>query len=428
METTIYQKCLQILKEELIPAIGCTEPVAVAYAASEAVKILGKFPDRMEVFACGNMIKNIKSVTVPNSHGMKGIEAAAVLGAVGGNPDLKLETLSAVTDKHCILAKKLLDSGFCQCFYQDVPDKIYLLVRAYAAQSWSEVLLRGTHTNIVRERKDGTIILEKKHWNEPDDDNNYENRDFLSLQVILEFADHLNIADVKQMFDTQIKMAEAISDEGLDHTYGANVGKMLLKIYGNSLPIRAAAKAAAGSDARMSGCVLPVVTNSGSGNQGLTVTLPILEYAKELVVGCDRLYRALAVGNLVSIFQKEAIGRLSAYCGAVCAGGGAAAGIAYLYGGDYDIISKTITNIIGSVGGILCDGAKPSCAAKIASSVLTGILGMQMAMEGEFFADGEGIVKNSVEDTVKGIGKIVRDGMIQTDRLILKIMMTPSKP
>lgn len=416
-----YKSFLQILKDELIPAMGCTEPIAIAYAAAKARDILGMMPEQVEVHVSDNIIKNVKSVVVPNTGGLKGIEAAAAAGIVGGQSNKVLEVISQVTAEQKTEMK---------AFLKDIPIRVYnvdndlifdILIILHAGKQSAKVRICQYHTNIVYIEKNGTVLINVQE-NE-DKEETSADRALLTIKDIIEFADSCDIADVKSVLDRQIYYNTLIAEEGLLGDYGANVGSTYLKFYGYDVRNRAIARAAAGSDARMSGCELPVVINSGSGNQGITVSIPVVEYAKELSVPKDKLYRALVVSNLIAIHEKTGIGSLSAYCGAVTAGCAAGCGIAYLHGGGYDEIAHTLVNSLAIVSGIICDGAKASCAAKIASSVKAGILGYHMYMNHQEFKCGDGIVNNGVEATIRNVGQLGREGMRQTDKEIVKIML-----
>ena len=425
MDSSIYQNYILILKEELIPALGCTEPIAIAYAAAEAAALLPEAPVRMEVWCSGNIIKNVKSVTVPNSGGMKGIEAAAVLGMTGGDPRRKLEVLSAVTEEHICRTRELLRAGFCSCHLAENVSNLYILVKLSGGEHCAQVEIADRHTHITKKILDETVLFSAGR-EEPCPETVKGDRSLLNVRDILEFADTVRLEDVKDLLDRQIQMNSAISDEGLRGHYGADVGKTLLSVYGDDVKTRAKARAAAGSDARMSGCSLPVVINSGSGNQGMAVSLPVIEFAKELGAGQERLYRALVLSNLLSLHQKKYIGSLSAYCGAVSAACGSGAAITYLCGGGYEEISRTITATIANVGGIVCDGAKPSCAAKIASAVDAAIMAHYLSAHDHTFSPGDGLVKDNVEETIASLGRVGREGMRSTDVEILRIMTEPS--
>lgn len=420
MNKKSYRNYCAILEGELLPAMGCTEPIAVAYAAAKARAVLGMMPERIKVSCSGNIVKNVKGVVVPNSGGMKGIDAAAVLGLVGGREDCALEVLGSVTQEDIQRASQLIGSDYCECDLAEGEENLYIRVEAYAGEASASVEIKSRHDHISRIEKNGKVISRQEDLAAA----SVADKSMLNLKDILAFADCLDIEDVREVLDRQISYNSSIAREGLDHSWGANVGQTLLKNHGTDyVDVRAKAVAAAGSDARMSGCALPVVINSGSGNQGMTVSLPIIEYAKELGSSQEKLYRALTAANLIAIHQKRFIGNLSAYCGAVSAGCGAACGIAYLQDADYEVIADTITNTIGNVGGMVCDGAKPSCAAKIASAVEAGILGYNMAKEGHAFQEGEGLVAEDVEQTIQNLGRMGKEGMKSTDVEILKIML-----
>lgn len=420
MEQNIYDNYVAILRSELIPALGCTEPIAIAYAAGKARQALGTQPERIEVYFSGNILKNVKGVAVPNSGGMKGVDSAAILGSVGGDPDRELEILESVTPSEIEKAKMLRQTSFCQCHLLPEEENLYIRVEAFFGSDHSLVEIRTKHTHITRIEKNGEVLFSQEDAAQAQSTGD---RSLLNIRSILEFADCVKIEDVSEVLDRQIQMNQAISQEGLTNNYGANVGKSLLKTYGNTLANQAKAAAAAGSDARMGGCTLPVVINSGSGNQGMTVSLPVITFAKQKGISKEQLYRCLVVSNLTAIHQKKYIGSLSAYCGAVSAACGSGAAITYMAGGDLEAVSRTITNTIANVGGIVCDGAKASCAAKIASSVDAAITAHYMAMDGQVFQPGEGMVKNDIEDTIASIGRMGRVGMRSTDVEILNIMM-----
>lgn len=417
----LYDTYVEILRTELVMALGCTEPIAIALAGAKVRQVLGCMPERIQVDCSGNVVKNVKGVTVPHSGGRKGIEAAAVLGVVAGKAEAELEVLQFVTEEHLAeLAQLLEQKDFCKCELIENVENLYIVITAWAGEHSASVAIKDRHTNIVNITKDGQVL-----YAQADEERQLSGADksLLSVRNILHFADEIELEKISQIIETQIQANSAIAKEGLSGDYGASVGKTLLQFYGDDIKTRAKAAAAAGSDARMSGCALPVVINSGSGNQGMTVSLPVIEYAKELKASQEKLIRALAVSNLVSILQKRYIGSLSAYCGAVSAACGSGAGIAYLYGASYEQICQTIVNTLANVGGIVCDGAKPSCAAKIASSVDAAIMGYMLTLVGKGFEPGEGIVKDDIEDTIRAIGHIGKDGMHATDLEILRIML-----
>ncbi len=421
MDQKLYDNYVNILKHELVPALGCTEPIAIAYAAAKAAQVLGTFPQQIEMSCSGNIIKNVKGVTVPNSGGMKGIEVAAVLGVVGGDADRELEVLESVTDESIQRTRELLAQEICSCRLVEGVENLYITAKVSAAGHEAEVTIVSHHTNVTRIVKDGKIILDCPV--ERETENAGIDRSKLTVKDILEFASLVKMEDVEPILQRQVKLNSAISQEGLDNNYGAQIGKTLLQVRGSSVTTRACARAAAGSDARMGGCSMPVIINSGSGNQGMTVSLPVIVYAQEWGMSTEKMYRALVVSNLIAIHQKYYIGSLSAYCGAVSAACGAGAGITYLYGGSYEQVSLTIINTLGNVGGIVCDGAKPSCAAKIASSVDAALMAFHLSVQNKSFLPGEGIIKGDIEETIKSVGYIGRVGMRSTDTEILNIMI-----
>lgn len=423
MEQRIYDEYVSILKNELIPALGCTEPIAIAYASAKARQVLGKMPERLELWCSGNIIKNVKGVVVPNSGGLHGIDVAGILGVVGGCADKELEVLESITPEAIERTKALLEQNFCSCHLIENVENLFIVAKVFAGADSAEVEIASRHTNITRLVKNGQELDVEQHVQFAEHQGKKLDKSLLNVKDILEFADCVKIEDIRDVLENQIQMNTAISQEGLRGSYGAEVGKTLLKYYGDDVKVRARAAAAAGSDARMGGCSMPVVINSGSGNQGMTVSLPVIEYANELGVSREKLYRALVVSNLISIHQKKYIGSLSAYCGAVSAACGSGAAITYLYGGGLADVSRTITNTIGNVGGIVCDGAKSSCAAKIASSVDAAIMAVYMTENSKTFGAGEGLVKNDVEGTIESIGRVGREGMKATDVEILNIMI-----
>ena len=414
-----YQTYLQILKEELVPAMGCTEPIALAYCASKARDVLNAVPTHCLVEVSGNIIKNVKSVIVPNTHFLKGIEAAVAAGIIAGKTDRILEVIADVKKEQISKIEEYLAKDCIEIKPLDSDHILDIKITLFNNNDKVVVRIVDQHTNIILIEKNDEKIFVKDENCKCQKENN--NRDCLNVADIYEFANTVKIDDIKATIERQINYNSAIAKEGLENDYGANIGSVLLKT-GNDIAIKAKAMAAAGSDARMSGCELPVVINSGSGNQGLTVSLPVIEYAKELKVSQTKLYRALVLANLIAIHQKSGMGRLSAYCGAVSAGCAAGCGIAYLYGGDYKCIAHTIVNSLAITSGIICDGAKSSCAAKIAASVDAGILGYRMYIEGQQFKDGDGIVKKGVENTIANVVRLGKEGMKETDKEIIKIM------
>ena len=417
-----YQTYIKILERELVCAMGCTEPIALAYCAAKARAELGMLPDRIEIQASGNIVKNVKSVVVPNTGGRRGIAAAAAIGVLGGDENALLQVISNVTPEITEKLGSYMNRIPITILPLDSECLLDMIVTVYKGESYAKVRIANEHTNIVLIEKNGNVILEKDPRAPGAEDPDLPDYSLLNVKDIYEFACTCDTRDVWEILDRQIEMNTAISQEGLRHDYGANIGKLLLKT-GTDVLTRAKASAAAGSDARMNGCELPVVICSGSGNQGLTTSLPVIEYAKELHVDKDKLYRALLISNLITLHTKSGIGKLSAYCGAVCAGAGAGAGIAYLYGGNEKVISHTIVNTLAISSGIVCDGAKSSCAAKIATAVDTGIFGFEMYRNGQQFYDGEGLVVKGVENSISNFSRLGRIGMRETDREII-LMMT----
>ena len=416
----IYGQYLQILREELIPAMGCTEPIAMAYAAAKARQVLGEMPDKIDIVISGNIIKNVKSVVVPNTGGLKGITAAVAAGVTVGDADRQLEVLAGVREEDIHLIREFMDSCPMTVMKSQSPKLLDIDLRLYKGTDCVRLRIADYHTNIVLIEKNGDVLL---RLDDASDDGGETDRSVLSVKGIVEFAECVRIDDVRELLERQIAYNTAISQEGLRGEYGASVGKTLLSTRGSDVRVRARAVAAAGSDARMSGCELPVVIVSGSGNQGMTASLPVIVYAQDMGADRDRLLRARVVSNLVTVHQKTPIGRLSAFCGAVSAGCGAAAGVAWLCEGSVDAVSATITNTLGMISGTVCDGAKPSCATKIASAVEAGLLGFDLYERGKGLCGGDGILKGDVEKTIESVGKLAREGMRETDSEILEIML-----
>ena len=422
MDKTIYKGCVAVLKDELVPAMGCTEPVSVAYAAALARKTLGALPERVCVAVSGNILKNVKSVIVPNTAGLRGIPAAVAAGLVAGDPELRLEVVSRLTDADRAAIADYLKAGVIAVEQSDTGCVFDIEITAYAAADSAYVRITGSHTNVVSIKRNGETLFEKQVSEDiagtPD-----QFKAGITVKDIVEFADCAELSDVEEVLQRQIDCNTAISAEGLRHDYGAKVGKVLLAAFGDDVHNRAKAAAAAGSDARMNGCELPVVIVSGSGNQGMTASLPVIVYAEHLGSSRDRLLRALIVSNLVTVHLKAGIGCLSAYCGAVSAGCGAGAGVCYLRGGGYNEIAHTIVNALAIQSGVICDGAKSSCAAKVASAVEAGLVGMEMYGHGSEFYGGDGIIEKGVENTIRNVGELARNGMRETDEEIIRMMI-----
>ncbi|WP_100065455.1 serine dehydratase subunit alpha family protein [Miniphocaeibacter massiliensis] len=425
MEDSKHCKYEEILLNDLQQALGCTEPIAIALCAAKAKSILGNIPSKVILYCSKNIIKNANSVTVPNSNGLKGIEVAAALGIVGGNADKNLKVLEDITDNDICEAKKLINNKIFTLEIAQVPNLLYVRTDLFFEDNLVSVELSDRHSNISKISKNGELIYD----NSSDESSNEQECDtsFLSVENIIEFANNVNLKERKKLtdrLDLQINCNSSISDEGLSGRYGAGIGHVISEnSFDSDLKSKIKAATTAASDARMGGCGLPVVINSGSGNQGITTSLPVITYAKHINASKDKLYRALIVSNLIGIHQKRFIGKLSAFCGAVSAGAGAGCGIAYLMGLNTEQIGKVLVNTLATSGGIVCDGAKPSCAAKIAIALDNAFLAIDMAKNNIVFESGDGIVGGSIEKTIENIGRMASLGMKNTDDEILNIMI-----
>ena len=423
-DDTLYQQYLNILAEELQPAMGCTEPIALAYAGAKARQNLGALPDRVEIHVSGNIIKNVKSVIVPNTGGLHGISTAVCAGIVAGNADKVLEVISCVTEEQKKQLKEYMDTTPVEikpassCLVFDID------LTLHCGEDKVRLRIINHHTNIAYIEKNGQVLQSQPI--EESSEDHLTDKSCLSIEKIVEFADCVALEDIRELVGRQVKCNMAIAKEGIANRWGANIGSVLLQRQGELLSKRAAAYAAAGSDARMSGCEMPVIILSGSGNQGITASVPVAVYAEALGKTEEEMLRAVTLSDLVTIHQKTGIGRLSAYCGAISAGCGAGAGIAYLNGGGFHAVAHTVVNAIAILSGTICDGAKPSCAAKIAAAVDAGILGWDMYQENQQFYGGDGIVTKGVDKTVNNVGRLAREGMRQTDQTILQIMLDES--
>ncbi len=417
----LYQQYLNILHEELRPAMGCTEPIALAYAAAKARQVLGAVPEKIKLFVSGNIIKNVKSVVVPNTGGLHGMAAAVCAGIIAGDADKELQVISAVPKEKHAEIKAYMESVELeiQPAYSDLVFDIDLFV--YAGADTVRLRIINHHTNIVRVQKNDDVMVDMPITESSED--HLTDKSCLTIENIVAFADALDVEDVRDCVGKQIECNMTIACEGIANNWGANVGSVILRYQGGSVEKKACAYAAAGSDARMSGCEKPVIIVSGSGNQGITASVPVAVYAQEKGKTEEELLKAVALSDLVTIHQKAGIGRLSAYCGAISAGCGAGAGIAYLEGGKAHAVAHTVVNAIAILSGTICDGAKPSCAAKIASAVDAGILGYHMYLENQQFYSGDGIVTKGADNTVRNIGILAREGMRETDKTILEIML-----
>ena len=414
-----YEQYTNILKNELVPAMGCTEPISIAYCAAKARSLCSGPCTKVIVEASGNIIKNVKSVTVPNTNGLKGIEAAAAVGIVAGDPEKKLEVISSVSDAQKEDLKSFLKSIPIEVRYLRSQIPLDIIITLETADGSNSVRIAGSHDHIIWMKHDDQLIYEDLNQEE---EAHVIDTAFMSVEGIVDYAVHCDLESVKPTLNRQIEYNMSIAKYGLEHNYGANIGKVLMARKDSSLLNKIKAYAAAGSDARMSGCELPVIINSGSGNQGMTASIPVIVWANEKQSDKDTLYRALLVSNLITIHLKQGIGKLSAYCGVVSAGVGAACGICFLQGGDLHAIAHTLVNAIAMISGTVCDGAKASCAAKIASAVEAGLLGYEMYLNGQQFKDGEGIVTKGVENTIRNISLLAKQGMQQTDKEIIEIM------
>ncbi len=420
MDKTTYDNLLSILEQELVPATGCTEPIAVAYAAALARDTLGAFPQKIDIAVSGNILKNVKSVVVPNTGGLRGIHIAAAAGIIAGDASKKLEVIADVDadqrakiHEYASMTDIRVGKNSSGCVFD-------IRIDVQAGEHTASVRIAKNHTNVVHIAKDGVNILDKAF---DENEASVAEKNSLTVKNIINFADEVKLEDVSPVITRQILCNTAISDEGLKNDYGARIGKTLLSAFGDSVQNRAKAAAAAGSDARMNGCDMPVVIVSGSGNQGVAASMPVIVYAKELKVSDEKLIRSLVVSNLVTVRLKAGIGKLSAYCGAVSAGCGAGAGVCYMMGGDYDAIAHTVTNALAINSGVICDGAKSSCAAKIASAVDAGLIGFEMYRNGNMFYGGDGILDTDVEKTIDNVGDIARNGMHETDEQIIDLML-----
>lgn len=417
-----YAHFVQILREELVPAMGCTEPIAIAYGAAKAREVLGTLPETVLIEASGNIIKNVKSVVVPNTNGLKGIEAAAVAGIIGGRAEKILEVISEVTEEEKERMRVYLDTHEVKVKPAEGDVVFDIIITLRAGEDSVRLRIADYHTNIVLIERNGETLLSGGKVTEGGELEGLTDRSCMSVEAIVDFAKTCDLADVSELVERQIAYNYAIAEEGMRNPWGASIGKTLRDYYGEDIKLRARYMAAAGSDARMSGCEMPVIIVSGSGNQGITASVPVIEYAKHLGVSHEAMVRAVLLSDLLTIHMKTGIGRLSAYCGAVSAGCGAGAGIAFLHGGDVPEIAHTLVNALAIVSGMICDGAKASCAAKIATAVDAGILGYNMYCNGQQFRGGDGIVTKGVENTITNIGRLGRVGMRETDRVIIRIM------
>ena len=420
VEKNIYDNYLAILREEMVPAMGCTEPIALAYGAARAREVLGKEPEHIVAKCSGNIIKNVRCVIIPNSGGLKGIPAGVVLGAVAGDASLDMEVLSKVTDEGRKRCRELLDADICKVELLDTPVVLHIVIEMSAGEDTVCLEIKYDHINVTRIEKNGEILLDADRALE---EKEAADRSLLNLEDIREFADTVELSDVKILLDTQIKSNMAIAHEGMTGKYGLGIGRVIRENYSHDMLTRMRSLTAAASEARMGGCDMPVVINSGSGNQGIACSVPLIVYAREMELPDYSLYRALVFSNLLTVYQKHYLGTLSAFRGAVSASCAAGAAITYMVGGSISQIKKTIENTLANIPGIICDGAKISCAAKIAASLDAAFLAHHLAMNGQSYAPYTGILQEETAETISCVGQIGKDGMKETDREILKIML-----
>ena len=424
MKENIYKEYIEILREELVPAMGCTEPIALAYGAAKAREVLGAMPERITAKCSGNIIKNVRCVTIPNSGGMVGIAAGVVLGAVGGDSSKMMEVLEGVNSSHIQKTRELLAKNVCSVELLDTPGVLHIILEMEAEGNQVVLEIKHDHTNITKIQKNDQVIYENK---EKGQESHQADRSLLNLEDIKEFADTVNLEDVQDIIEKQISCNMAIAREGMTGKYGLGIGRVIMESYPPSILTKMRSLTAAASEARMGGCDLPVIINSGSGNQGIASSVPLAVYARELELPDYILYRALVFSNLLTVYQKTYIGKLSAFCGAVSASCASGAAITYMVGGSMDRIKKTIENTLANIPGIICDGAKISCAAKIASSLDASFLAHHLAMNDQAYAPFTGIIQEEVSETIMSVGAIGKEGMKETDKEILKIMIGSEK-
>ncbi|RGZ01826.1 L-serine ammonia-lyase, iron-sulfur-dependent, subunit alpha [Clostridium sp. AM58-1XD] len=420
MDQKIYKEYIAILEEELVPAMGCTEPIALAYGAAKAREVLGCIPERMVAKCSGNIIKNVRCVTIPNSGGLTGIAAGVTLGAVGGEADKMMEVLENVTESDIIQTRELLAREVCDVELLDTPTVLHIILEFYAGTDKVVLEIKYAHTNITKIEKNGEILFFN---DEGGQEQEQADRSLLDLEHIKEFADTVNLDDIRDLIKRQIEYNMEIAREGMTGKYGLGIGRVIMETYATGILTKMRSLTAAASEARMGGCDLPVIINSGSGNQGIASSVPLVVYARELELPDYVLYRALVFSNLLTIYQKTYIGKLSAFCGAVSASCASGAAITYMVGGSLDRIKKTIENTLANIPGIICDGAKISCAAKIASSLDAAFLAHHLAMNDQAYAPFTGIIQGQVSETIMGVGAIGKEGMKETDKEILRIMI-----
>lgn len=412
---------IKILEEELIPAMGCTEPIALAYAGAKAREVLGRLPERVVAKCSGNMIKNVRCVVIPNTGGMVGIESGVMAGIVGGDASKCMEVLLSMTPETIMQTRNMIQDGVCTVEYLDTPIPLHIILELYAGEESSSIEIKHAHTNITKLTKNGEVLFEKAE--EDSSKYSYADRSMLNIKGIKDFADEVDVELIRELLDKQIRCNMDIAYEGMAKDYGLGIGRVIKESYPENVVTRMKYYTAAASEARMGGCDMPVVINSGSGNQGITSSVPVIVYAREKDICQEKLYRALAFSNLLTIYQKEFIGKLSAFCGAVSASCSSGAAVTYLAGGDLNAIKDTIENTLADIPGIICDGAKISCAAKIATSLDAALMAHHLAMHGKAYEGSTGILKDEIGQTISSVGYIGREGMRQTDKEIIRIML-----
>ena len=419
-----YQAYVEILKEELIPAMGCTEPIALAYAAARAREVLGALPESVQLQVSGSIIKNVKSVIVPNTGHLKGMEAAVAAGIIAGSAEKELEVISEVSEEKKSAIRDYLQTVPITIEHTEQGHVFDIVVTERCGQDYARVRIADYHTNICRIEKNGTVLYEVPLLDETVQEDARADRSLLNMQDIWDFAETADLRDVADLLERQIRYNNAIAEEGLLGDYGANIGRVLLTTYGNDVSNRAKAKAAAGSDARMNGCELPVIINSGSGNQGISTTLPMAVFADRMGIPEEKLLRAEFMGMLMIMYMKKYVGRLSPVCGAMLAGTGSAAGMAYMMGGTVAQVSGAVQNMMGSVAGIFCDGAKGGCAVKVAACASEAVYAAMYAMDGSVIGVSDGINSSAAEDTAKNLAKLSHEALDTLDMKVIEIMQT----
>ncbi len=420
LDKKIENDFLAILGEELIPAMGCTEPIALAFAAAKAKEVLGAVPEKIIAKCSGNIIKNVRCVSIPNSGGMTGIETACVLGALCGDVSREMEVLEAVTPEGLEESIGFIENGGCAVEYLESPIPLHFIIRLEKGEDLAEVEVRHSHTNIVRISKNGETLFATEDFGEA---TAVADRGELSVENIFDFANEVEISKIEPFTKRQIECNMAIAKVGMEGKFGIGIGKEMLEMNPESVFVKMRAFAAAGSEARMCGCNMPVIITSGSGNQGIASSVPVIVYAKEKGIPEEKMFRALAFSSLLTVFQKEYIGKLSAFCGAVSASCAAGAAITYISGGTVKQIKDTIDNTLADIPGIICDGAKSSCAAKIASALDAALFAHVLAMKGKVYQANTGIIQSDAGKTIRSVGHIGKVGMKQTDSEIVKMMI-----